>query len=432
MNDLVQNSYQEIKDSIKTELNRVAESFVEIGYRLKQVRDGELYKIDGYSNINEFAKEEYSLSQSTTSRFIAINDKYSVDGSSPKLLEQYEGYGYSKLSEMLTLNEEDIKLISVKTTVAEIRDVKQIEREVRNEIYATSHNEQTVENTQSEATLEGEKSYIIPEAEKLLISFFRDPTRRGILKELAELFHNHEIAKETVKQAAEIINPSGYRFHREGLIVITFEEQTIKYSNFKSGTREFSYTDFIHDLYMVFNMLAKDPAIEFYGEPEPEPEPKKPEPKPQDKPVDKPAPKVDKKPVISKPVDKHIEKPTIAQPEEKEPEEEDAEDFINEPETEEQLPGQKTISDYPELFPETKEEENVEIVEADIVEKAEQDCAICSKPQYTMYSSDGITIDINKRTCEIVVTHYEGERIKKVDRRPIKYCPDCGKKLETC
>ena len=95
-------NYQGIKEKIKTELNRVAQGFVEIGFRLKQVRDEELYKLDGYNSITEFAKDEYKLSQWDTSRFIAINDKFSTDGSSPRLLEQYEGFGYSKLTEMLS------------------------------------------------------------------------------------------------------------------------------------------------------------------------------------------------------------------------------------------------------------------------------------------------------------------------------------------
>ena len=144
MNDLEQSNYQGIKQEIKTELNRVPESFVVIGYQLKQIRDRELYKLDGYSNINDFAMDEYNLSQSSTSRFIAINDKYSMQGGSPKLQEKYEGFGYSKLSEMLTLSEDDLKLVTVHTTRAEIREIKQTIKEVENEIYAPAHNEESL------------------------------------------------------------------------------------------------------------------------------------------------------------------------------------------------------------------------------------------------------------------------------------------------
>ena len=95
-------SYETIKQIIKGKLNSVAESFVSIGYRLKQIRDGKMYQEDGYEDIWEFAEKEYNLSQSSTSRFISINDRYSIDGNSMYLLPNYSGYGWSKLSEMLS------------------------------------------------------------------------------------------------------------------------------------------------------------------------------------------------------------------------------------------------------------------------------------------------------------------------------------------
>lgn len=425
MNDLEQSSYQGLKSEIKSELNRVAESFVVIGYKLKQVRDGELYRQDGYNNIHEFAKEEYGLSQSNTSRFIAINDKYSMDGGSTKLLERFDGYGYSKLSEMLTLSDDEIKLISVKTTVAEIRDVKQVKREAENEIYATSHNSESLENTQSEQDFKEEKKHIIPEAEKLLIAFFRERNRRGMLKELADLFRNHGEARETIKQAAEIINPSGYLMFKNLFTIMTFEEQVIKYNNFKSGTKEFTYSDFIHDTCLVFDMTAIDPALEFYGEPEPEPELEKPAPKQEEK-----TSKADtKKTEPAKPI-----KPAPTKPKEeskiepvKEPEEEQKENAVDI--DDDNLPGQAHIDEYPEYQPEHIE--GVEIVEADIVENASEGCLICSKSQYTIYSTKELIIELSKHTREMVVTQFDGEKIKKIERRPIKYCPDCGRKYET-
>ncbi len=424
MNDLEQSSYQGLKSEIKSELNRVAESFVVIGYKLKQVRDGELYRQDGYNNIHEFAKEEYGLNQSNTSRFIAINDKYSAEGGSTKLLDRFEGYGYSKLSEMLTLTEEEMKLVTVQTTRAEIRDLKQTKKEAEAEIYAPAHKSESLENTQSEADFQEEKKYIIPEAEKLLIAFFRERNRRGILKELADLFRVHELTKDTVRLAAEIINPSGYLMFRSTFTIMTFEEKEIKYNNFKaSGTQEFTYSDFIHDLCLTFDMTSTDPALEFYGEPEPEPE--------------KPAPKQEEK--SSKPVTKKTEPPKSTKSVPTKPKEEPRIEPVKEPEEEQKelkpdidddnIPGQVHIDKYPEYQPEHIE--GVEIIEADIVENASEGCLICSKSQYTIYSSKELIIELSKHTREMVVTQFDGDKIKKIERRPIKFCPDCGRKYET-
>lgn len=409
MDNMVLN-YQGIKDAIKTELNRVAESFVEIGYRLKQVRDGELYKIDGYKNINEFAKAEYNLSQSTTSRFIKINDYFSVNGSSTKLLEQYEGYGYSKLSEMLTLSEEEMKLISLRTTVAEIREIKQVKKEAEIEIYATSHNAESLENTQSESDSKGSENYIIPEANKIIIEFFRDKSRRSILKELAAVLSD-DINNDIITKAIEIINPSGHLMFKKGLIIMMFEEDHIKYSKFGGLNTQFTYSDLFHDIYLVFDMSAPDPAIAFYGEPEPEAETVKKEVQVEVK--DKPAWKEENK----KP-----EKPTSTQAI-KVSEQAKNEDDVN-------IPGQKSIDVYPECVPDISEneEKSVEVVEADIVNTS-QECKACSDLDYNVFSSDEILIDLDPVAAELIITQYKDDHPIKTERVEIKYCPFCGKEL---
>ena len=53
-------------------MQQTANNFVKIGYLLKQARDTDILKESGYSGMGEFAKAEYGLDNSTTSRFIAI------------------------------------------------------------------------------------------------------------------------------------------------------------------------------------------------------------------------------------------------------------------------------------------------------------------------------------------------------------------------
>ena len=84
-------------------MNKAAESFVKIGYLLKIARDTDILAESGYNSLTEFAQAEYNLDKSQVSRFIAINDNYSVDGYSDRLMTEYTGYGYSKLAMMLTL-----------------------------------------------------------------------------------------------------------------------------------------------------------------------------------------------------------------------------------------------------------------------------------------------------------------------------------------
>lgn len=126
----VKGTYSEFKEQLDTELKKSVESFVKIGYLLKIARDTEILYESGYPSVVEFAKGEYNLSKDQVSRFVAINDKYSVDGYSDKLQEKYEGYGVAKLAEMLTLPDAVADMIEPEMTRAEIQDIK---REVKEE-----------------------------------------------------------------------------------------------------------------------------------------------------------------------------------------------------------------------------------------------------------------------------------------------------------
>lgn len=115
--------WMEWKEDIRNRLQETAENFVIIGYRLKQIRDSKMYEKE-YSSLSAFALQEYGLSKDVVSRFIKINDRFSVDGNSMELKEEYRGYGYSKLQEMLSLTPEEEEQVSPEMTVKEIRQIK--------------------------------------------------------------------------------------------------------------------------------------------------------------------------------------------------------------------------------------------------------------------------------------------------------------------
>lgn len=143
------NSLESIKNIIKDNINTASRSFLAIGYYLKNVRDRKLYQQDGYQDIWEFAHAEFGISQSWASRYMSINDRFSKDGNSPMIQEEFQGFDKSKLSEMLTLTDEQLKQVAITTTVAQIKDIKKS--------YATSHKteseEKPVISTQVEAGL---------------------------------------------------------------------------------------------------------------------------------------------------------------------------------------------------------------------------------------------------------------------------------------
>ncbi len=421
-------NYQERKQKIKTGLSRIAQGFVEIGYELKLIRDKELYKLDAYSSITEFAKAEYNLNHWDTSRFIAINDRY-ADNNGPQLLSQYEGYGYSKLTEMLSLSEDELQLVTLQTSRAEIREIKQAKKEAEEVKCAPAHMEQTVENTQSERDSKEEKKYNIPDAEKLLIEFFRDKSRRNILGDLAAVLSQVWKPENEIK-VSEIINPSGHLLFRHKFVVMIFEEDHIKYNRFAGATTQYTYGELAEDLSMVFEMTDKDPWVAFYGEPEPDPEPEKKEP--EKKIENKPEIKINSKPeakgLNSKPATpdrkEAIQKPMITQSKEKKPDENESHAEVEEEDPEDQeedmkpdiIPGQKNIEDYPEYMPEQKPEmeEHVEIVETDIVEKQKGQTVEEKEKTLVLASNNNLNICFDQYLGELSIIIKNGSSIKSI------------------
>lgn len=117
-------SLTEAENIIKSNLNGCARNFVAIGFYLKDIRDNETYRKGGYESISDFAQDKLQMAKSTVSRFMAINDRFSVNGNTPVLMDKYLDYGSGKLQEMLTMTDEEIANINPETTVKEIREIK--------------------------------------------------------------------------------------------------------------------------------------------------------------------------------------------------------------------------------------------------------------------------------------------------------------------
>lgn len=217
----------QVKEEIKEELKKAANSFIFIGYRLRQILDSGAYRQDGYDDIYDFAKKEFGMGQSAASRFMAINEKYSVGGYGPTLLPEYEAYGSSKLSEMLTLSGEDTKMISSDMPVAQIREVKSFVRQ--------------------DGSMEGQQSFSAGSDRKALYEeLFRD-----IPEKLAYIRENVTEGKEL----CEILNPSGSRVfkYRTTMLVMHGPQQGVNIRDFGKTPETFSWEDILLILKTLFS-----------------------------------------------------------------------------------------------------------------------------------------------------------------------------------
>lgn len=115
---------EDAKTFIKSNITTAARSFIAIGFYLKCVRDRELFKEENYGTVWEFAKEEYGISKSTASRYMSMNDRFSENGNSPNVQEEYRAFDKSKLQEMLYLEDEKLKQVTPEYRVEDIRNLR--------------------------------------------------------------------------------------------------------------------------------------------------------------------------------------------------------------------------------------------------------------------------------------------------------------------
>lgn len=217
------------KEDIRNKLAETAQNFVYIGYRLKQIRDSGMF--GGAADVFEFAQNEYGLGKSTVSRFIAINEKYSKDGNSLELKDEYKGFSSSKLSEMLTLPDKECELITEKTTVKDIRELKNFDRQ---------------QVTEDAVKPEGESPL-----KTVIIDYFKD--KRDDLNDIIRLIYDGMI-----KDAAELMNPSGIGTHSKGVCFLFMYEydRGIKYKLLMDPQPvSMSWHDFLQEVYAVYQSI---------------------------------------------------------------------------------------------------------------------------------------------------------------------------------
>ena len=235
----------EMKRKLRQELQGVKQSFVRIGYALRKIDDQELYKQDGYKSIAEFAREEYGLEPSTTSRFMRINREYSIDGYSEQLRPEFADLGRSQLEEMLKLPEGDRTMIQPETSREEIRELKRFNK------------------AEPEAG-------IADDMRQLVEKFYYDNPEI-----LNAVFKEPEFTEETIKRFIEIVNPGGNRSYKKGLYFLMMYENRVAVKKFGTNPQNLSWWEFWQITRDIFGETAAGPKTwqNYFGGEEKEEQP---------------------------------------------------------------------------------------------------------------------------------------------------------------
>lgn len=252
--------YEDIKQAVRQSMTKAVVSFVEIGFYLKKIKSEQLYLKDGYKDIWEVAEAEFGLKRKQAWSFMNINDKYSVDGNSTELLQQYEGFSKSTLTEMLTLPDEDYELITENTRVEDIRELKQAEQEHAEEVRKEEEQvpgQTSIVDMMPDAVPEQDKKPTMEELSKedAIKRLFRPKEMRVSLNNLCSLYKD---SKE-LEYWVESFNPSGNRMEKVMPYFIFFYkyEDGVKIKNIVTQEiTAYTYLEFCELVRKIFGSIG--------------------------------------------------------------------------------------------------------------------------------------------------------------------------------
>lgn len=181
-------SLEEAQKIIYKNLVTASEGIISNGYYMKLIRDKKLYRDAGFVDVWSWALATYGISKSTASRWMTLNDKYSIEGNSPNIQDRFKGFGKSQLQEMLYLTDAQMEQVEEGMTVKEIREIRKPEavEDVAEPIVATSQ--------------QHESAWFVKR-------YFDGRTQ--VLDKIARVFERYEKNIERAKKIQELVSPYG-------------------------------------------------------------------------------------------------------------------------------------------------------------------------------------------------------------------------------
>lgn len=242
---MTMDDYIQSKNEIKKDMVGIVKSFVRIGWLLTRIDRSAAYKMDGYSTITEFAKAEYNMTASGVSRFMDVYERYSENGDTPELKEQYRAFNFSQLTEMLQLTDQEHEMFRPEVKRETIRDFKAFQKE-------NDADPDRLFNWNVDAgDLLG----------KTIVEYFRENREK-----MNELFASSAYLDGNIKEMVEILNPSGNgHFRHKTFFMVFYEaERGIMTNEFAKPPESISWQTFADKVREIFGDGAGSRTWETY------------------------------------------------------------------------------------------------------------------------------------------------------------------------
>lgn len=223
---------------IRENLGGIVRNFVKTGWHLSRIDRSGAYKLKGYHSVTEYARETFGMAPDGVSRFIHVYEKYSIQGDTPELREEYRDFNFSQLTEMLQLPEEDHTMIRPETKREDIRDLKKF-------------NKQSQNNPDNLLNWQQDPDDIIREAVK---EFFK--TRKKDLNEIYDQYGVGPYPEEEIKKMARFLyHEKKKKFQTNRVFVMLYPDQVfIKSSD--GELHDITWPEFFQTMGSIFDGSA--------------------------------------------------------------------------------------------------------------------------------------------------------------------------------
>ena len=116
------NSLRDYTEKIKEALAQASNQFIYIGFLLDEADRFEVYQQSGFDSIYDYCETIFGFKRSSTNNFIRV---YRQFGEGIGLQEKFSRYSYSQLTEMCSMDRQQISQCAPEMSVRKIRELKQ-------------------------------------------------------------------------------------------------------------------------------------------------------------------------------------------------------------------------------------------------------------------------------------------------------------------
>ena len=108
---------------IRDDIADIKKRYIALGFHLSEFDKNEYFKEYGYSSLDDFVLANFNIDKKALSRILSVYYKFS-EPYKIFIADKYSEYSYSQLCEMVSLKDDELKSITPRMTVRDIRDYK--------------------------------------------------------------------------------------------------------------------------------------------------------------------------------------------------------------------------------------------------------------------------------------------------------------------